>query len=263
MLEILEGVSAAGLAVAGAAAVAGGLVRGFTGFGGALVMVPVLSLVLGPGAALAAVCASGVPVILQLLPAALRHAERTFVLPFAAAAFAAAPAGTWVLVAVPPSAMKVAISLAVLAMTAMMAWGWRFPAQAGPGVMAALGAAAGLVQGASGVGGPPAVAAALARPGPPETQRGNVIGAVSALGLCAAAPYWLHGLFTLESLAVAAIILPAYIGSTWVGIRLFSSRGKAWYRRAALAVLAAVGLVTLAFALHDYGAAAGQGGHIS
>ena len=252
MIEALDGVSAAGLAVAGGAAVTGGLVRGFTGFGGALVMVPVLSLVLGPGAALAAVCASGAPVILQLLPAALRHAERAFVLPFAAGAFAAAPAGVWVLVAVPPSAMKVAISLAVLAMTAAMARGWRFPAQAGRGLMAALGVAAGLVQGASGVGGPPAVAAALARRGPPETQRGNVIGAVSALGLCAAVPYWLHGLFTVEAFAVAAAILPAYLVSTWIGIRLFARRGKAWYRQAALTVLAAVGLVTLAFALSDY-----------
>ena len=261
MIEALEGVPAAGLAAAGAAAVVGGLVRGFTGFGGALVMTPVLSLVVGPGAALAAVCASGVPVILQLLPAALRHAERGFVLPFAAAAFAAAPAGAWVLVAIPPAAMKIAISLAVLAMTATMAWGWRFPDRAGAGAMAALGAAAGLVQGSTGVGGPPAAAAALARRGSPETRRANVIGAVSALGLCAAVPYWLHGLFTLEALAVAAVILPAYIGSTWAGIRLFAGRGRAWHRRASLAVLAAVGLATLAFALHDYGAAAGQGGH--
>ena len=74
-------------------------------------------------------------------------------------------------------------------------------------------------------------------------------------------PYWLHGLFTLEALAVAAVILPAYIGSTWAGIRLFAGRGRAWHRRASLAVLTAVGLATLAFALHDYGAAAGQGGH--
>ena len=128
MLEALDGVSRRpGWRLPAGRLSPAGLVRGFTGFGGALVMVPVLSLVLGPGAALAAVCASGVPVILQLLPAALRHGERGFVLPFAAAAFAAAPAGTWVLVAVPPAAMKIAISLAVLAMTAMMAWGWRLP----------------------------------------------------------------------------------------------------------------------------------------
>ncbi len=125
--------------------------------------------------------------------------------------------------------------------------------------MAALGAAADLIQGHPASAGPPAVVAALARRGSPETQRGNVIGAVSALGLCAAAPYWLHGLFTLEALAV---ILPAYISSTWVGIRLFDRRGRAFYRRAVLTVLAAGGLVTLAFALHDYGLAAGQGGHI-
>ncbi len=106
--------------------------------------------------------------------------------------------------------------------------------------------------------GPPAVVAALARCGSPETQRGNVIGAVSALGLCAAAPYWLHGLFTLEALAV---ILPAYITAP-PGSASTSSTGRALYRRAVLTVLAAGGLVTLAFALHDYGLAAGQGGHI-
>ena len=124
--------------------------------------------------------------------------------------------------------------------------------------MAALGAAAGLVQGATGVGGPPAVAAALARHGSPETQRGNVIGAVSALGLCAAIPYWFHGLFTLEALAVAVVILPAYLGATWVRHPAFRGSGQSLgTRRAALAVLAAVGLTTLAFALHDYGPAAG------
>ncbi len=259
MLDLPGGVSILDLAVAGGAAVLAGLVRGFTGFGGALVLAPVLSLAFGPPTALAAVCASGAPVILQQMPAALRHSERAFVLPFAAGAFAAAPAGAWLLVSLPAEVMKIAISAAVLAMTAAMARGWRPPAEAGRRFMAALGVGAGLIQGASGVGGPPAVAAALARRGAPETQRANIIGAVSALGLCAAAPYLLHGLFTTEALLVAAMLLPAYAAATWAGGRLFAGRGRSRFRPAALGVLAAVGLVTLALALHDL-ARPGAGG---
>ena len=227
MIEALDGVSAAGLTVAGAAAVAGGLVRGFTGFGGALVMVPVLSLVLGPGAALAAVCASGVPVILQLLPAALRHAERAFVLPFAAAAFAAAPAGTWVLVAVSPAAMKIAISLAVLAMTALMAWGWRFPAHAGGALMAALGAGAGLIQGTRrrrAAGGRRRARPARV-PGKRSARTTSSRGS-AALGLCAAIPYWFHGLFHARGARRRRRHPAGRISPPPVGIRLFAAGAR-------------------------------------
>ena len=240
------------LAVAGAAAFAGGFLRGFVGFGGALVSILVISLLIGPRAAVAIAALSGLPAMVQLLPAAIRHAERRFVVPFALATFVAAPLGTLVLVALDPALMKMAIAAFVLLMVTMLWRGWRLPAGAGTVGTAAAGVAAGFIQGSAGVGGPPAVAVALARPGTAERQRANTIGAVSGLNLCALAPLWFFGLFTPQVLLFTAVVTPLYSLGTWQGSRYFTRGGERHFRIAALALLAAIGLVTLAIAATDY-----------
>jgi uncharacterized protein len=72
-----------------------GLLRGFVGFGAASISVPVFSLVLGPQAAVAINNVMGLPAVFQLLPEAVRRAERPIVLPICVAIFVAAPLGTW------------------------------------------------------------------------------------------------------------------------------------------------------------------------
>ena len=83
-----------------AAAFVGGLVRGFVGFGGALVIILVASATLGPLMALPVAALSGLPATVQLLPSAFRYAEPGFVLPFGGASFVSAPLGTLILVSV-------------------------------------------------------------------------------------------------------------------------------------------------------------------
>ena len=78
------------LLVAGVATFVGGFMRGFVGFGGALISILVVSVLIGPRAAVAIAAISGLPAMLQLLPAAIRHSERASVIPFALATFLAA-----------------------------------------------------------------------------------------------------------------------------------------------------------------------------
>lgn len=245
------GHTAPAMALVAAAILLAGFIRGFVGFGAALIIVMVLSVVLGPRAAVPIAALSGLPSMIQLLPAAVRHSERPFVVPFALATFAAAPLGTWVLVSVQPAVMKMAISLFVLLMVAMLHRGWQL-ARTGPVMLAGAGAAAGFVQGAASSGGPPAVAVALSRAGPAQQQRANVIGVVSALNVCALPAFWYHGLFTRQVLVISLVILPLYSGATWVGARYFRGGGQRHFRNAALGVLAVVGVVTLALAARDY-----------
>ena len=240
------------LIVAGVATVAGGFLRGFVGFGGALVSILIVSLLIGPRAAVAIAALAGLPAMVQLLPAAIRHAERRFVVPFALATFLAAPLGTMVLVALDPALMKMAIAAFVLFMVMMLWRGWRMPA--GPGISGAVfaGIVSGFIQGSAGVGGPPAVAVALARPGTAERQRANTIGAVSGLNLCALVPLWYYGLFTPQVVLFAVIVTPLYSLGTWQGSRYFAHGGERHFRIAALGLLAATGMLTLAIAAADY-----------
>ena len=236
-----------------AAVFVAGFVRGFVGFGAAMIVIMALSIVLGPRSAVAVASLAGVVTTFQLLPVAVRMADRPFVVPFGIASFVAAPVGTLVLVTIDPALMKMAISLFVLLMVAMMWRGWRI-GNGGPATVIGTGLAAGLIQGSAGVGGPPAVALALARPGSAPQQRANVIGAVASLAFCGIPALWYHGLFTKEVIVVSVLIVPPYVFSTWLGARFFSLQGQHIFRAAALWVLAIAGVVTLVLAVRDYGA---------
>ena len=256
MLESLEALigpmSYSGLALMAGIVVLAGFIRGFVGFGAALIIVMTLSVTLGPLAAVPIAVLSGLPSMIQLLPNAVRFAERRFVIPFGLASFAAAPFGAWVLVSLDPAVIKMATSAFVLAMVAMLHRGWRLARRPGPAVLLAAGAAAGFVQGAASVGGPPAVVIALSSTGTAQQQRANVIDAVSALNICAMIPLWLFGLFTAQVIVISLAIFPLYAGATWLGARFFAQSGQRHFRNAALLTLAVIGVLTLALAALDY-----------
>ena len=96
------------------------------------------------------------------------------------------------------------------------------------------------------------VAWGLARPGTVQSQRGNVVGAVSALSLASLFPFWYHGLFTHEVLLLSLLFFPLYSGATWVGVRYFAGKGGKHYRNAALLALAVIGVVTLTVAVRNF-----------
>lgn len=229
-----------------------GFMRGFVGFGASMIIVLVFSQVLGPTVAVPTAALSGLPAMIQLMPTAVRESERGFVLPFGIASCIAAPFGTWALVIVDGDVMKIVIALVVIAMTIMLYRGWQPSQRSGSGTLLGIGAVAGLIQGSAGIGGPPAVAMALARSGKAQQQRANVIGAVAALSLCSLVPLWYYGLFTTQVLVISLILIPLYSGATWFGARFFQTRGHRHFRNAGLLLLAAVGIVTLMNAARDY-----------
>jgi len=229
-----------------------GLLRGFVGFGAALISVPVFSLVLGPHAAIAVNNVMGLPAVFLLLPEAIRRAERAVVLPICTAIFAAAPIGTWVLVSIDPAIMSVAISTLVLLMVAFLASGWRLRGRIGIGKLVAAGVAGGFVQGVAGVGGPPVVAVALSRPGDASQQRANVLALMTAVSLSSILPLLYHGLFTRQTVIIGLVLIPFYSAATALGARYFTLGGQRHYRRAALATLATIGMATLVASLRNY-----------
>ncbi len=228
-----------------------GFIRGFVGFGAALIIVPVLSLTYGPHIAIPALTVMGLPSTLQLLPDAIRHSERSVVLPMTLAIFLALPLGTWVLVSVDPNLMKIVISALVVLMVAFLANGGQLTEKVSRSILLFAGAAGGLVQGAAGMGGPPVVAIALARSGTPEQQRGNVLAVIAALLFASVPSLFYFDLLTPEAVAYGLILLPPNLLATWIGSRFFSGAGRDHFRNVALIVLAIIGLTTFAVAVWD------------
>ena len=142
------------LGLASLAVVIGGFLRGFVGFGAAMIVIPVLSLLFGPAVAIPAGVILSLPASLQLLPTAIRESEPSIVVPVAVCVFAAAPAGVALLVLLDPQIVKICISALVVLMVGFLARGWQLPANPGWPVLCGAGAADGVIQGVAGVGGP-------------------------------------------------------------------------------------------------------------
>lgn len=237
----------AALAGGAAAAALAGVVRGLTGFGGALVMAPILSLLFGPAPAVAMVVAVELAGYLQLLPGAARHIRWREVAPMGAAALALLPLGVYGVVHVEPLAMRRAIGAIVTVLAALLLLGWR--ARRRPGLGAALGVSAlsGLLEGLAGTPGPPVVLFLFAGPDSAAANRHQLIGYFTVLDLAALGLLAWHGALDGPTLARTALLVPLSLGGTWLGGRLALRSGERTLRAAALVLVLAIGLFGLLY----------------
>ena len=103
-----------------------GMVRGFSGFGAAMVMTPAFSALYGPAVGISLCLLLEIAVALPLLPRALKYVDWRRIGTILIAAVVGAPLGNLVLTQVAPEPMRWAISLIVLGAVVLLASGWRF-----------------------------------------------------------------------------------------------------------------------------------------
>lgn len=230
------------IGLAAAIAVAAGVIRGITGFGGAMVMSPPLALLLGPLAA--------VPVVLLLesLAAApmlvqTRRLVRWGVIgPIVAAGCVTVPLGTWALVVVDPTVMRRVIAATVIVFSLILLRGWRHAGPRRPATGLALGAISGTMVGATSIGGPPVILYLLAGPDPIGTTRANLTFFVCAIAAAGLAGMGIGGVLSWSAAGLAALLAPGYFGGTLVGARLFERLDDRRFRQFTLFLMMAVSL---------------------
>jgi uncharacterized membrane protein YfcA len=240
------------LAIATVAVAAAGFMRGFVGFGAALMTVPVFAWLFGPLVAVPVSTVVGVASTIALLPTAIAQSERPVVVPIAIGVFLMAPLGTWLLVSLDEDLMRIIISTLVVVMVVMLGFGWKLQGRVPTAVLLSAGGAAGLVQGAAGIGGPPVVAVALSRPGSAASQRANVLGVMTAVSIAGIPPLAWLGLYSVDVIVIGILLMPTNYLFTQLGARYFLGSGAQHYRLVALGVLALVGASTLINAVRDY-----------
>lgn len=237
--------------LAAASIAVGAFVRGFAGFGSALIIIPALAHIFGPREAVAMHAIMEIPVILGLLPAAVRNAEARTIGPMLIALVVTTPIGAIALKWSDADLLKLAISLVVLLMVILLAAERNVAIKVARGGATVAGAAGGLIQGATGIGGPPVVVALMARHDPTATARGNVIAVMSSMIAISIVAFALYGLLPTRVLVVGALAAPICLGATWLGSVTFKHYGDAGHRPVVLAVLALTAVATLATSLAE------------
>ena len=228
------------LALAALIGALAGIIRGITGFGGAMVMSPPLALLLGPLLA--------VPVVLLLesvaaapMVAQLRSLVRWRVIgPIALAACVTLPLGTFVLVSVEPQTMRRVIAAVVIVFSLLLLRGWRYSGRQRMATGIGLGSVSGVMIGATSMGGPPIILYLLAGPDPIEVTRANLTFYVGATALAAFGVLWVGGVLHPHAWMLAIALAPGYYLGMVAGTRLFSRFNDLRFRRFTLVLMLVV-----------------------
>lgn len=222
-----------------------GVMRGFSGFGSALMIVPVASAFLGPQIAVPVVTAVHLVTGIQLLPRALRDVEWGRVAPLSIAGCVTIPAGAWVLATEDPDAIRKAISVLIIFFAVMMMRGWRYTGMINGWIMGTVGLIGGFITGAASVGGPPVVTFLMAGPFSAAQNRAAIILYFIFVQTIAMGMYWIGGLLVAQIIGASLLIMPTLMIGMWIGQNLFARASEAGFRRIALVFLMVIGFATL------------------
>ncbi len=245
MFSFLDTLSTGSLAFLLVSALVAGLARGFSGFGGALIFVPLASTVVGPQMAAPLLLLIDGVGALGLVPRAWRGADKRDVATMAAGAMLGVPLGTWLLTHSDPVALRWGIALLTLSLLVLLVSGWRYRGRPAVPLTVGVGSIAGVLGGAAQVGGPPVVAYWLGGAIPATTVRFNIVLYFFISTFLGAAAYLYSGLLTLSVLGLALLVGPAYAGGLAVGSRLFWLADEVVFRRVCYALIAGAALVSL------------------
>jgi uncharacterized protein len=226
-----------------AVSILAGTVRGFSGFGAALVYVPLMSAVYGPRVAAASFLVIDVFTGLIFMATLWRQAVWREILPLTASALLAAQFGSLILQYADPDALRWGICIIVLAVVAVLMTGWRYQGQPVLGVTVIVGLLSGLMGGAVQIYGPPVILYWLGGAGDVITVRANFICYFATFASGLMVTYSVKGLLTAEATALALVIGPLQILAQYIGARLFHLAAERTYRRIAFGIIAVAGLI--------------------
>ncbi len=232
------------LAAALATAIAG-LMRGYAGFGTAVILAPIYSVLWSPMAGVPVMLLMELIVSIQLLPSAFKDADRRVILPIGGTAALMTPLGAYILITADGEVLRRAIGAFVLVFGGLLMSGWRYNGSRPLPLNMAVGAVSGLLKGSTGMSGPPVILYLLAGQEAAKTHRANLILFFSVISLISVFPPLFLGLFDLAILARSAVLLPILVICARIGAKLFHVIPQRWYRPFALIVLLGAGSIAL------------------
>ena len=217
---------------------AAGLVRGFTGFGTAMIFVPIGTQFLPAIDVVFLMAATGIVSTLALAPQAWKECDKSEVGTLALAAAVTVPLGLWVMVQVDALVLRW-IACTVVGLTLLaVATGWRWNGRLGLPGQLAIGSSAGAVGGMTGLTGPVVIVFYLASSANVRKVRANTIIFLALLDIVIVTNIMIGGLADTSALWVVLLLSVPYVITTLIGKALFDPSLEKLYRVAAYSVIA-------------------------
>ena len=222
-----------------------GFMRGITGFGGAMLMAPPLSMLIGPVPTVVTALILETAAALVMFPDAWPKINKRILLYLTIPACFSVPIGGYLLITLDPFIARKVIASVVVVFSLGLLTGLRYSGPQRPLTSVVLGGIVGVLLGSTSVGAPPVILYLLSGPDPQAVARANLTVFVTAISVIGLVMLVVAGAAT-GSLAVSALLLCIpYLAGTWVGGKLFGKLADLTVRRIALFFMLTMGLVSL------------------
>jgi uncharacterized membrane protein YfcA len=227
-------------------AVLGGLTRGFTGFGFAMIFMPLAASVVPPQAALAVIWAIDAPFALYLGSRSYAAADKPGVFTLLGAAALFFPVGLYLLTHLDPLLIRWIISALVIAALLGLVSGWRYQGRPGLALSLGVGSLSGLFNGLASLSGMPLALFWLSSQNRrPVEIRADMQTYFLFSTFVSGAILAYHGILSRETLLIAVSVMPIYGLMLWLGTHGFRLASETTFRRIAYLVIALAAILSL------------------
>jgi uncharacterized membrane protein YfcA len=222
-----------------------GTARGFSGFGSALIFMPLASSLAAPRLVAALLLVIDFFAAAPLVPNAWKQADRKATAIMVCGALVGVPVGTYFLSRLEPVTTRWIISGFVLALLLLLLSGWRYRGKDHATISVGIGGLSGFCSGLAQTGGPPIVGYWLGRPIASTIARANILLFFGASDFFSVVSYSLTGLITADSLKFSLVVGPVYAIGVWFGASLFGRASETVFRAICYVLIAAAVIIGL------------------
>jgi uncharacterized membrane protein YfcA len=222
-----------------------GTSRGFSGFGAALIFMPLASSFAAPRLVAALLLIIDFVAAAPLLPNAWRQADRKATAVMVSGALIGVPIGTYFLSRLDPVTTRWIISGFAFALLLLLLSGWRYRGKDHAALSVGIGGLSGFCSGLAQTGGPPIVGYWLGRPIAAAVARANIFLFFGASDIFSVVSYALTGLITPDAIAFSLLVGPVYGIGVWCGAALFGRASEKVFRSICYALIAAAVIIGL------------------
>ena len=222
-----------------------GVIRGFTGFGTAMIVVPVGAMFLPIAEIVFILTITGLGTAATLIPKAWPVSSKREVLLLSGTAILALPLGIQLLTILDQNNLRWALTVVVGILLTSLIAGWRYSGPLSTFGIIAIGGMAGLIGGATGLTGPVVIMFYLASSQLVQVIRANSIIFLGVIDVALIVMLVARGLADWEAFYLGLFLAIPYVLTAMLGQRLFDPNKEKLYRILSYGVIIGVAVISM------------------
>ena len=228
-----------------AVAALAGITRGFSGFGGAMIYMPLIAAIYDPRIAAVTILLVDLVAATPFAIPEVRRCTWREVGPLSIAMAAGLPLGVWLLIVLDPVVLRWCIAIVVLSVVPVLASGWRYHGSPRLPLTLGVGLVAGVSGGATLIAAPPVILYWLGGGNSAITIRANLMVLFMICDVLLVAIFGYGNLFEARPLALSLLLGAPFFVGMGIGVRFFHGTSDRLYRNIAYVIISLAALVSL------------------